>query len=502
VVTFIANYLSTELPTQMQVNDLQHEILVENEVGHVSAVLSSMSYARYQGAEIVQPVALGSLGAPPFAPPDRGMIKPGVRGSSETVNFTLSGPFSPPSIGTPNSGSLGGCSTSSKNGNNTTGISCTGSHNVVWNFSAGNGLFYSVSGNGGLGAIVNFSTSGSTIVIGSVGGAIDRVFVLGNNDSVYVNATGGANVKVLVVGSYDTLNLNAKGGSGFSVEIVGNHDTTSESGTGGGNLVLVGYGSNDAFTGSGSGSFGVYWNGFNLENVSSGKCPYGNIALTDTVGGSAGTVTYNNTNYNHANGSGNASGWTYIYNNPPPSISRCPFVAQGAVTQGGIIGSDFVVSLLNSYAPSSEVAFDEGAVVYAQAGGVPVLVDGPGITLNGTRATVWVPLFENLPQTEAGAGTANLILRLVSIQQQSWPSGGFVLPSGSRVLVTILSPYAAGWVAYLSQQSTLAGLFTCTGAQNVCSAGYTHSGQLGKIVISLPVTQLQLRIALFSVSLS
>ena len=40
VVTVIANYLATTLPAQMSVNDLNHEIAVENQLGHFQAVLS------------------------------------------------------------------------------------------------------------------------------------------------------------------------------------------------------------------------------------------------------------------------------------------------------------------------------------------------------------------------------------------------------------------------------------------------------------------------------
>ena len=74
VVTFIANYLATTLPNQMEVNDLNHEVQVENQLGHLSRSLESISAGAMVGASFAQPIAMGSAGAPPFANPDGGSI--------------------------------------------------------------------------------------------------------------------------------------------------------------------------------------------------------------------------------------------------------------------------------------------------------------------------------------------------------------------------------------------------------------------------------------------
>lgn len=91
VVSFIANYLSTSLPQYMTVNDVSHDLLVENEVGRLSALLFQASNKSTLGLELSQPIVLGSAGLPPFAPPDRGAIAPAVGGSKETVKFGVTG---------------------------------------------------------------------------------------------------------------------------------------------------------------------------------------------------------------------------------------------------------------------------------------------------------------------------------------------------------------------------------------------------------------------------
>jgi hypothetical protein len=500
VVTFIANFMATTLPQQMTINDVNHDLVVENEAGRLSALLVQAASESAVGAELSQPFILGSEGLPPFAPPDGGTIGPAAAGSTEGVNFTLSGAFSPPSAGKPNSGSSGSCTVSSQSHGNTTGLSCTGSTNVVWNFSAGNGLHYSVSGTGGLGAIVNFTTSGSLITIGSVGGAINKVYVLGSNDTVYINATGGAMVTVLVVGSYDTFNLGGTGGAGFNILLVGNHDSVTTSLTGGGRVLLVGYGQYDSFTASGTSStFTVYYTGFNSAKPTTSQCPYANSALTDTVGGSAGTVTYNDTTYTNSGHTGNASGWYYNYNNP--SASNCVFVAVGNIAETSA-GGAFAVQLRNTYAPQAVVGFDYGAIVLAQRGGIPLLVDPPYISHVGTSATIWVPIFTSQISEAAGAGTATLEFRLVSVRTHTWPGGGYNITPGSRVTVKITTPYAAAWMLYLNATSAFAGLASCAGTSKVCSGAYSTGGTLGTVTISLPVTSVTVEVATFSVALT
>lgn len=91
VVTFIANYLSTTLPRDMSVNDINHDLLVENEVGTTAALMAAVSAKDEAGVELSQPIVLGSEGLPPFAPPDSGAIAQPASGSWESVSFALTG---------------------------------------------------------------------------------------------------------------------------------------------------------------------------------------------------------------------------------------------------------------------------------------------------------------------------------------------------------------------------------------------------------------------------
>ena len=70
VVTFIANYISTTLPSQMGQNDLQHEVTVQNQVAQLAALLQEVAKADAIDAQVSQPVTLGSTSAPPFAGQD------------------------------------------------------------------------------------------------------------------------------------------------------------------------------------------------------------------------------------------------------------------------------------------------------------------------------------------------------------------------------------------------------------------------------------------------
>jgi len=501
VVTFVANYLTTTLPQYMAVNDVNHDLLVENEVGHAAALLSAVASKAATDRQLTQPFQLGSLGLPPFASADGSVIGPAAGGSSEQVRFSLSGPFNPPSPGVPNTGHYTSkCSVSGTNDGKPTGISCTGSTTAEWNFSAGDGLVYSVSGNGGLGATMNFTTNRSLISVGSVGGASDRIYVLGSNNTIYVNGTGGASVSVIVVGSYNTLVLDGKGGAGFTIYLVGSYNSVSTSTTGGGAVLLIGYGRHDSFTGSGTGAT-VYYTGFAVSHGSALPCPNSNSGLTDTVAGTAGTVTYNDTTYSSGSHTGNASGWVYHYDQV--SQSSCPFVSYGSIFQSSV-GGGFSVLLENRYAPVSEVAYDYGAVVFAQQDGIPLFVDPPSITLEGGGATIWMPVFTSSLGEEAGTGTAILSFRETSEIVQTFPSGGFNLTSGV-ITVTITTPFATAWVAYLNANPAFAGHVSCTPVGSaVCSASgrFTTTGPLGHVTISLPATSVTLEVASFTLSLS
>jgi hypothetical protein len=91
LVTYIANYIATTLPQQMTINDVNHDLEVQNEVGRLGSLLEDGSANGKLGAELTQPVVLGSEGVPPFEGPDSGQVGPASTGSKEIVTIGLSG---------------------------------------------------------------------------------------------------------------------------------------------------------------------------------------------------------------------------------------------------------------------------------------------------------------------------------------------------------------------------------------------------------------------------
>jgi hypothetical protein len=269
VVTFIANYLTTTLPSQMSVNDLNHEVQVENQLGKLSALLTAVSMTGTQGVQIVQPISLGTLAAPPFAGADYSVLSQGNLTGRLTVSFSVTGP-------------------------------------------------------------------GST---------------------------------------------------------------------------------------------------------------------TQTL------------------------------------------------TNLGVPGGSLLVHLQNTYAPAADVAYDQGAVIYAQPGGYPILVDAPPITLSNGALSLWVPSFQGLAVTESGIGAAEVRARLVNLDQLSYPVNGFSITSGSTVTITAVTPYPAVWMAYLDSITPTSVTPTCTGVRGVCSSSYHPSGPSATVSVAIPgVTTLTIDYATFAVT--
>jgi hypothetical protein len=269
VVTFIANYLTTTLPGQMSVNDLNHEVQVENQVGKLSALLQAVSLTGTQGAQVIQPISLGTLAAPPFAAADYSVLSPGNLTGRLTVSFSVTG--------------------------------------------------------------------------------------------------------------------------------------------------------------------------------------------------------------------------------PGPTVHK--------YTNLGVPGGSLLVHLANTYATAADVAYDQGAVIYAQPAGYPILVDPPSITLVNGALSIWVPSFQGTARTESGIGTAVVTARLVSLDALSYPVNGFALTTGSTVWVNVSTPYPAVWTNFLNAITPTSVSPTCTGVRNVCSSSYQSSGPSALVSIAIPsVTSLSIDYATFAVA--
>ncbi|HTT16754.1 MAG TPA: hypothetical protein VMH49_05305 [Thermoplasmata archaeon] len=168
-----------------------------------------------------------------------------------------------------------------------------------------------------------------------------------------------------------------------------------------------------------------------------------------------------------------------------------------------LIGATFVVHLNNVYGPPADVAFDQGSVVYAQANGLPLMLDPPGVNYTGSNLTLWIPQFLGLVGNEVGVGTAELSVRLVSVLALTLPLHGYSLATGSSVVVSVTTPYAAAWLDYLSGVPALSGDVACTPTGSAACVGpFAFGGSLGTVTLTVPATALDIEVATYSVSLT
>jgi len=519
VVTFIANFLTTVVPNQMQVNDLNHDILVENEYGRLSALLSSAGAQGSAGMQFVQPLTLGSDSVAPWSAQDGSTVGSGRIGSSLALSFGLLGAtiYSPPT-GSPQGGPAlpGACTWTSLAH---VGISCVGAiATLAYNFSGNSKAFtFSDTGSSTLMSL-NYSTNGSTIALSLTGAVNFQIAIYGSNNVITTSGVGSGNVRLILVGNNNFVNLGNTGSATVQVAMYGSHDTVYQAATGSGNLLLVVYGSQDSFTGNatGSGSYTAYVTGFNATNPTSPQCPYSNLSSTDKLGGSevgSGKFTayYNNTVYT---GTKTQAPWTTHYQNVATSL--CPFFVRQAIAQESpaVVGAGPVTELINSYAPSGEVAYDEGAVVYAQYGAYPIFIENPSIALTVvggvggevTDASIWLPFFSNLVGSVAGVGTETLDVGLLQTHTYviNASASTFAVNPNVPIHIVIHTPYAEAWDAFLTSRPAFAGLWSCAPAAT-CTGDYIQGGPLGTVSITIPTTNLALlRIGstIFSLSLS
>lgn len=510
VVTMLANYLATQLPAQMQVNDTNHDLLVENQVARLAKAVQDAAQVRAVGAVLSQPVSLGSMGDPPFAPADGASIGPVLQGSEVSASFKVTGgaTYDPPSVGSAGGTTKGdSCTTSS------TSLTCSGSAKVVWNFTSATPTSISITTSGGP-YYINTSASNSTISVTASSAAPVYMIVLGSNDTITFTISGTSTVVHLVlVGSYDTVEFAASGWTSSTVTIyaVGNHDTVSSASMSASSsqLVTTFFGSNDSVSlgtvSATNSAFNVYLNGF-VPSKPSSSCPVDNLAYsTDSVSvgthsGGTYNVTYNDTTVT----TGSApSGWTATFGT---STISCPFYATVTLSQksSGTVGASFVVSLKNTYGPAAVVAFDQGAVVVAQRNGIPLMVVDPsiGYTAANQSLSLWVPEFLGNVGTEVGVGTAELSVRLVSLLNVHLPSAGFNLSGPTSIAVT--TPFAEAWYSYLNgPTSPLQGDVVCVpSTSSACAGPFSLNGPLGTVYVNVTAKALSMQIATYSIALS
>jgi hypothetical protein len=500
VVTFIANFLTTIVPNQMEINDLNHVIAVEDQMGRLAALLASGGALGSVGMQFVQPITLGSDGVAPWAHPDGSSLGGGRIGASVDLSYGLLGQFvySPP-LGSPQGGPAlpASCTFTSITH---VGITCTAVvAKLAYNFS-GNSKAFSVTSSASAGLYaLNFSTNQSTVLVSAVGGANVDLGIYGSNVSVTLSVNGGARVNVTLVGNNDYLNLGPTGPASVVVRTYGKSNSLYEASSGVGKMLVISYGNADSITANASGAatYVAYVTGFNATNPISSLCPYDNVSRTETLHGTGASASYkayfNNTVFN---GALTAAPWTVTDQVVAPTT--CPFFARQPVSiaSPSATGAGLVLRLSNTYSPSGEVAYDEGAVVYAQYGGYPVMIDAPSIALTVvggqvTAASLWIPYFTGPTSVTSGIGTETVTLRLVHSQSLTTSAGAPNLAINPNVPIslTILTPYAEAWVQYLGGHPAYSGLWTCAPAA-VCTGAYGPASPLGTVTITIPTSSL------------
>jgi hypothetical protein len=522
VVTFIANYLTTTLPNQMTVNDLDHDLQVENQLGRFQALLEQVSSIANPGAQVTAPITLGSSGAPPFADADSGQIGP-LNGSSFRLAYTVVGPYGyqPPTGGTPNSGNLPTADTCVTTGAPPTTLTCTtGSGGVRWNFTASTPTTYAITTASGP-YFFNVTDSGASssshasITFTPVATNPLEATIIGSNDTISVVGTAASTDVFVIVGSNDTLSYpDTTAATTVVALVVGVNDAVTFA-TVTANVKFWGafFGFDDSANAgtdsSTANAFHVYFNGFYPANPAT-YCPVGTIArTTDTVaGGTSGkgtfAVTFNDTTATA--GAAPPAPWTAVWS-APPSFA-CPFEVQVMESPSSVQSAGIDVHLLNTYAPLTDLAFDAGGIVYAQPGGVPLLVDPPGISIRNsasgvTSASIWFPIFQGQVASEAGISTADMSARLVSnFELDLTPKTSYQVANNTIISIAITTPFASGWWSYFNATYPASWL-ACTG--NGCLTPYTGLGDFGTVTLNIPtgvnLRNFQVDVAAFSFSL-
>jgi len=504
----LANYLSTQLPAQMAVNDGNRVLEVENQVARLAASLQAAAGSYAVGRVLTQPVSLGSVGAPPFGAADGGSIGPGAQGSELTDSFTVVGQssYAPPAVGPAGGATYKTCSTQT-----TTSLVCSTSSLVVWNFSSTSSTSYSITTSGGP-YDINISASSSTIAFTASSSAPVYVLVVGNNDTLTFTISGTSDLlHIVVIGNNDQVTFAAGSWSSstVSVRFVGNYDalSTGAQSLSGSNLIASFYGSYDTASlgtiSATSSSVKAYFNGF-APKTPSATCPVDNLAAsTDVVynngtqSGGTYSVTYNDTSV--SSGTAPPLPWTGTF--AEPTQFACPYYTTVTIPQksSGSAGASLVVLLRNTYTPRAEVAFDQGAVLYAQPSGVPLMLVNPSISYQGGTLSLWVPEFQGKVGTEAGVGTAELSVRLVSLLNVDLPASGFSLSGTTSIAVK--TPFAAAWTSYLSGTSLASHTACVPASSTACTGPFAFNGPLGTVYVNVTATALAIQIATFSVTL-
>lgn len=479
IVTFLANYLVEQLPLQLTTAEFDHNLQVGNQVSRLQATILAQATHPGTGLSLSAPVTLGSHAVPPFGPPSGGSISNDLgsvrSGASYSVGEVVKAE--------PNWGTGSPCLTG---GNG----SCAANTNVyTWNITNVNASTFSIKITGNHNSVVYNIT--------------------GNNDTINIDWNGGDTgfVQFIINGSDNVVNYN-KGGS----------DTTSPV------AQFLFYGQNDVFnfnpagSNSNGGGMKLY-----VQFVGSRTpvCPYGNLSNTDKVG----TLTSGGSNLNFTVTWFNAVGYqskmhsqTYpgggaknetIHWSNQTGLFGCAFTKTYASNYQVSYGSGILVRLFNRYLPQTDFAYDQGAVIERQLGGLPVMLSPPDFVISKVPAgfaasLTLVNLLGSLP-TETGLTTAGVSTTVLGATTFTIVNGLTSTFLTSSYYLNITTAYPNAWMNYLNGFTGLVpGGATCTSKLTFIppfSCVNPPSGSVVTVVAPLTVQQLSVTTVVVAVSL-
>ncbi len=424
VVSFLSTFVLESLPGQMAALEDQHILQVENQLARLQATILAEANNPSISMSLASPVTLGSQAQPPFGAPSQGTIQPeGVGVKTLTKYFVSKVAYSPPAWNFGSNCLTNGSGKCSSNGNIDT-----------WNVTDANNSHFTLTVNGNSNSVAYNIT--------------------GNNDTITIDWTGGDTgfVRFTINGSNDQVIYN-KGGSDSTFPIA----------------QFFYFGQNDTFSFNPAGSHAVK-GGMTLfiEFVGSlGRiCPEANLSSSDRVGSLASggsnlnmtVVWWNSVGYvsgphtvTYPGGSGANETLTWLNQT---GVVACAFSAVASSTYTTQYQSGIDVHLLNRYAPVTDVAYDQGAVILDQQGGLPIMVSPPSITWktnpNGlTAAVTLVNLIGNY-SASGGITTSAVLTRVLAVASFSIVNGQTAFYLTSPLYLNVTTPYPSAWMNYFA----------------------------------------------------
>jgi hypothetical protein len=478
VVTYLSNYLEQQLPATLTATEFSHIIQLEDQMSALQATVLAESHSIAPGLALASPLTLGSAGAPPFGPPDSGVLHPEISGTQIVSSYSIGSWVSaPPQWNFGSSCISGGAGHCAGNG-----------HVDTWNVTNANHSSFTITVNGNSNSMAyNIS---------------------GNNDTVNVDWTGGDTgfIYMQINGSDDQVIYN-KGGS----------DTTTPTAS------FLFFGQRDIFSFNPSGShsakggmtvFVEFVGSLNL------LCPFGNLSATDKVG----TLAAGGSNLNlsvvwwnaigHVSGptkqtypGGGASNETIWWSNRSGPVG-CPFTKLSSTSYTTQDGSGIGVTVLNRYLPITTIAFDEGAVIEYQLGGNPLMVSPPDITFTPIQAglAASITLVDVIQSfgSENGYGTAAVSTHLLQSSTFALQNGKTANSLTSLYLFNVTTPYPWAWTTYFDARGPIFPFgATCTTLKPI-AAPYSclHPPPNVLVRVSAPMSVVELTLTSITVAVS